>query len=70
MCDRPDEGYSRKGLCRSESDFRLFRVWSEGLFPKQRNEKRKLYKWAPPIFCQARVSFQRKTLKEIMKRER
>ena len=26
--------------------------------------------WAPPIFCQACVSFQRKTLKEIMKRER
>lgn len=32
--------------------------------------KRKLYIWAPPIFCQARVGFQRKTLKEIMKRER
>ena len=39
MCDRPDEGYSRKGLRCSESDFRLFRVWSEGLFPKQRREQ-------------------------------
>ena len=66
-------GVFPKGTAVLRATFACFVFGVRAYFPNSGGNtavKRKLYIWAPPIFCQARVSFQRKTLKEIMKRER